>query len=49
MINLKRGSIFDEKCDLIILCNNYGGVSKTMSDNLMINNLPYYYEDYDSR
>lgn len=43
MICLKRGSIFDEKCDLIIIpCNNYGGVSNMISEDLMINDLPYY-------
>lgn len=42
MIQLIRGSIFDSKCDLIIIpCNNLGGVTASVEKQLALNNLPY--------
>ena len=44
MIKLLKGSIFDSKCDLIIIpCNDYGGVSASIHGGLMVNNLPYFH------
>lgn len=43
MIQLIKGSIFDSKCDLIIIpCNNMGGVTLSMQKELMVNDLPYF-------
>lgn len=43
MIQVIKGSIFDSKCDLIIIpCNNNGGVRQTIKKELMVNYLPYY-------
>ena len=43
MIQLLKGSIFDTKCDLIVIpCNNMGGITSTILKQLVINNLPYY-------
>lgn len=43
MIQLRKGSIFDSKCDLIIIpCNNMGGVTSFVQNALMVNNLPYF-------
>lgn len=43
MIQLIKGSIFDTKCDLIIIpCNNMGGVSLSVRKELMVNDLPYF-------
>jgi O-acetyl-ADP-ribose deacetylase (regulator of RNase III) len=43
MIKISKGSIFDSKCDLIIIpCNNAGGVTQSILKELMANNLPYY-------
>ncbi len=41
MINLLHGSVFDSKCDLIILpCNDQGGVTTWVSREIYSNNLP---------
>jgi hypothetical protein len=41
MINLTYGSIFDKKCDLLIIpCNSHGGVTKWVFSNLNENHLP---------
>ena len=43
MIQIIKGSIFDSKCDLIIIpCNNSGDVSQSVLDELVANNMPYY-------
>lgn len=43
MIQVIKGSIFDTKCDLIIIpCNNIGNVSLSIQKELMINDLPYF-------
>lgn len=43
MLELIKGSIFNSKCDLIIIpCNNFGSVTWTMQKELMVNDLPYY-------
>lgn len=43
MIQIKKGSIFDSKCDLIIIpCNDLGGVSFSIQNELMVNDLPYF-------
>lgn len=42
MIQLFQGSIFDSKCDLIIIpCNNMGGVTSSIQRELAANDLPY--------
>lgn len=42
MVKLYKGSIFDSKCDLIIIpCNNFGGVSYTIKKGLTSNGLPH--------
>ena len=42
MIQLIRGSIFNSKCDLIIIpCNNLGGVTRSIQKELMVNDMPY--------
>lgn len=42
MYEILCGSIFESKCDLIIIpCNSYGGVTNAMQDELWIHNLPY--------
>lgn len=42
MIELIRGSIFDSKCDLIVVpCNNLGGMSKSFQNEIIANELPY--------
>ena len=42
MIELIKGSIFDSKCDLIVVpCNNLGGVSKSFQNEIIANELPY--------
>lgn len=42
MIQLYKGSIFNSKCDLIIIpCDNEGGVTLSVQKELMVNNLPY--------
>lgn len=41
MIQLFQGSIFNSKCDLIIIpCNNMGGVTNSIKKELAINDLP---------
>ncbi|MDR1630336.1 MAG: TIR domain-containing protein [Oscillospiraceae bacterium] len=43
MIHLIKGSIFDSKCDLIIIpCNSLGGVTRSILNDLMVNDLPYF-------
>lgn len=43
MIQLIKGSIFDTKCDLIIIpCNNMGKVTLSVQKELMANDLPYH-------
>jgi hypothetical protein len=45
MIQLIKGSIFDSKCDLIIIpCNGSGSVSSTIHKDIVTNNLPYMYK-----
>lgn len=42
MIQLFQGSIFDSKCDLIIIpCNNQGGIALSVKMEIMINDLPF--------
>lgn len=44
MINLVKGSIFDSKCDLLIIpCNSFGGVSNGIRSDIMANDLPMNY------
>lgn len=46
MIQMIKGSIFDSKCDLIIIpCNNNGGVSRSVFMELRVNDLPYHQEN----
>lgn len=41
MIKLIKGSIFDSKCDLLIIpCNNYGGMTSSIRKELLFNKLP---------
>lgn len=41
MIRLFQGSIFNSKCDLIIVpCNNLGGVTSSIQHELVVNDLP---------
>ena len=41
MINLKQGSIFSSKCDVLIIpCNNYCGVTKGIKQDLVSFNIP---------
>ncbi len=43
MIKLIKGSIFDSKCDLIIIpCDIFGGVTYSVQNELEINDLPYF-------
>lgn len=43
MIQLFKGSIFDTKCDLLIIpCNNMSGVTWSVKKELMLNDLPYF-------
>ena len=42
MIRLFQGSIFNSKCDLLIIpCNNMGGVTNSIQKELVMNDLPY--------
>lgn len=42
MLNIQHGSIFDEKCDLIILpCDSGGGVTPWVEREIIQNNLPF--------
>lgn len=44
MIKLLRGSIFNSKCDLIIIpCNSMGGVSPSIQKEIIANDLPHLY------
>lgn len=46
MIQLIRGSIFNSKCDLIIIpCNSMGGVTRSIRNELVVNDLPYLHKD----
>ncbi len=46
MIQLIKGSIFHSKCDLIVIpCNNMGGVTSSIQDELMVNDLPYFHKN----
>jgi hypothetical protein len=41
MLKLKKGSVFDEKCDLLVLpCNSRGGVTQWVQDEVEENELP---------
>lgn len=41
MYQLKYGSIFDQKCDLVIIpCNNYGGMTSSIQKDLISYGLP---------
>ncbi|OYU45297.1 MAG: hypothetical protein CFE44_08230 [Burkholderiales bacterium PBB4] len=41
MLKLKEGSVFDEKCDLLVLpCNSGGGVTQWVEDEVRENELP---------
>ena len=41
MIQLTHGSIFDKKCDLLVIpCNNMGGITSWVFSNLKENSLP---------
>lgn len=43
MYELICGSIFERKCDLMIIpCNNTGGVTESIKKELMINNIPFF-------
>lgn len=45
MIKLFHGSIFDSKCDLLIIpCDNTGGVTSKISDEIDLRNLPYFFD-----
>lgn len=42
MIQLFQGSIFNSKCDLIIIpCNSRGGMTNSVKNELVLNSLPY--------
>ncbi|UCV28915.1 TIR domain-containing protein [Ferribacterium limneticum] len=42
MLKIKRGSVFDEKCDLIVLpCSSSGSVTSWVKREIEQNNLPY--------
>jgi hypothetical protein len=44
MLKFVKGSIFDSKCDLLIIpCNDNGGVTRSIQKELMVNNLPYFH------
>lgn len=41
MYELKQGSIFDQKCDLVIIpCNDFGGITRTLENDLIAYGLP---------
>ena len=42
MIQLSQGSIFNSKCDLLIVpCNSMGGMTNSIRKELVVNELPY--------
>lgn len=42
MLTIKPGSVFDDKCDLLILpCNNKGGVTGWVSHEIHWHELPF--------
>lgn len=42
MIKLLQGSIFNSKCDIIIIpCNDMGGITRSVQNELVTNNLPF--------
>jgi hypothetical protein len=42
MLKIKEGSVFDEKCDLVVLpCDSGGGVTQWVSNEIRNNNLPF--------
>ena len=42
MLKIKQGSVFDDKCDLIVLpCNSGGGVTRWVRREIEENNLPF--------
>ncbi|MCI8772243.1 MAG: TIR domain-containing protein [Lachnospiraceae bacterium] len=44
MVNLLLGSIFDSKCDLLIIpCNDHGAVTASVSKEISLNDLPWPY------
>lgn len=46
MIQLIKGSIFDSKCDLLVIpCNNMGGVTPQVYKGLIANELPYFHKN----
>jgi len=41
MYQLKQGSVFDQKCDIVIIpCNNYGGITSLVRNDLVAYGLP---------
>lgn len=41
MIKILKGSVFDSKCDLLVVpCNNYGGITSFVRKELLANNIP---------
>lgn len=41
MLQIYRGSIFDSKCDMIVIpCNSYGGISQSIYHELLAHSLP---------
>lgn len=42
MLKIKRGSVFDEKCDLLVLpCNSAGSITNWVKSEIEQNNLPF--------
>lgn len=42
MIRIKHGSVFDDKCDLLVLpCDSGGGVTRWVREEIQENNLPF--------
>lgn len=45
MIKILKGSVFDSKCDLLVVpCNNYGGITSFVRKELLANNIPIFTE-----
>ena len=43
MIKILKGSVFDSKCDLLVVpCNNYGGITSFVRKELLANNIPIF-------